>query len=215
MKKTIHPPRLAIWLLSKRLSAEWREFVVGDLAEEFEVRSGDSPLASRAWFWWQTFRCLAAPPPVRRNSLLPASQGDSTMRTLTADLRYAVRAMFRTPSFACTVISVLALGIGASTAIFSIVNTVLLRPLPFEESGRLVRIFTRMPSGDTFEDVSPGKFYDWQRDAQSFEGMAMYPCCSFREFALTGTGAGGKAQTNLKPAWRRRLDHSLVVYPQE
>jgi putative ABC transport system permease protein len=50
-----------------------------------------------------------------------------------------------------------------------------------------VRIFTRTPGGRLFE-LSPGKFYDWQRDAQSFEGMAMYPCCGFREFALTGTG---------------------------
>jgi predicted permease len=98
--------------------------------------------------------------------------------------------MFRTPSFAVAVVSVLALGIGANTAIFSIVNAVLLRPLPFEEPDRLVRIFTRTPGpdGGPFE-VSPGKFYDWQRDARSFEGMAMYQCCGLRELALTGTGA--------------------------
>jgi putative ABC transport system permease protein len=110
------------------------------------------------------------------------------MHTLFADFRYAFRVMSRTPSFAVTVVSVLALGIGASTTIFSIVNAVLLRPLPFEEPERLVRIFTRTPGGRLFE-LSPGKFYDWQRDAQSFEGMAMYQCCGFRELALTGTGA--------------------------
>ena len=109
------------------------------------------------------------------------------MRTLFTDLRYAVRAMFRTPSFAFAVASVLALGIGANTAIFSIVNAVLLRPLPFEEPERLVRIFTKTPGGRLFE-LSPGKFDAWQRDAQSFEGMAMYPCCGLRELALTGTG---------------------------
>src|SRR5262249_17829348 len=109
------------------------------------------------------------------------------MRMLFADLRYALRVMSRTPSFAVAVVSVLALGIGANTAVFSIVNAVLLRPLPFEKPERLLRIFTRTPAGDPF-DVSPGKFYDWQRDARSFEGMAIYPCCSFREFALTGTG---------------------------
>src|SRR5262249_4944096 len=80
----------------------------------------------------------------------------------------------------------LALGIGANTAIFSIVNAVLLRPLPFVEPERLARIFTRPPNGTPF-DLAPGKFYDWQRDAQSFEGLAMYPCCGFMEFALTGT----------------------------
>jgi putative ABC transport system permease protein len=109
------------------------------------------------------------------------------MRTLFADLRYAFRVMSRRPSFAVAVVSVLALGVAANTTIFSIVNAVLLRPLPFEEPERLVRIFTRTPGGRLFE-LSPGKFYDWQRDAQSFEGMAMYQCCGFRELALTGTG---------------------------
>ncbi|HEY7497782.1 MAG TPA: ADOP family duplicated permease [Vicinamibacterales bacterium] len=189
MKKTIDPPRLAVWLLSKRLPAEWRDFVVGDLAEEFAARSGDSPVAAHAWFWWQTMRCLAAPPPVRPNPFpVGSSQGDSRMPTLFADLRYALRVMSRIPSFGVAVVSVLALGIGASTAIFSMVNAVLLRPLPFEEPEGLVRIYTRPPGGTPFE-LSPGKFYDWQRDARSFEGMAMYQCCGFRELALTGTGA--------------------------
>jgi putative ABC transport system permease protein len=111
------------------------------------------------------------------------------MRTLIADVRYAFRLMSRTPSFAVAVVTVLGLGIGASTAIFSIVNAVLLRPLPFDEPERLVRIFTRTPGpGARLFELSPGKFYNWQRDAQSFEGMAMYQCCGFRELALTGTG---------------------------
>jgi putative ABC transport system permease protein len=111
------------------------------------------------------------------------------MRTVFADLRYALRVMSRTPSFAVAVVSVLALGIGATTTIVSIVNAVLLRPLPFEQPERLVRIFTLTPGpGSRLFEVSPGKFYDWQRDAQSFEGMAMYPCCGLREFALTGRG---------------------------
>jgi predicted permease len=188
VKKT-NPPWLAIWLLTRRLSAEWCDFVVGDLEEEFARRSGDSAVAAHAWFWWQTMRCLAAPPPVRPDPLLVGSpQGDSRMRTLFADLRYSFRVMSRTPSFAVAVVSMLALGIGANTTIFSIVNAVLLRPLPFEQPERLVRVFTRTPGGRLFE-LSPGKFYDWQRDARSFAGMAMYQCCGFRELALTGTGA--------------------------
>ena len=110
------------------------------------------------------------------------------MRTVFADLRYAFRVMSRTPSFAAAVISVLAIGVGANTAIFSIVNAVLLRPLPIEEPERLVRIFTHSGDREPF-DVSAGKFYSWQRDTQSFEGMAMYQCCGgFRELALTGMG---------------------------
>jgi len=199
MKETTDLPRLAIWLLTMRLSDEWRDFVVGDLEEEFRTRRADSPVVAYVWFWWQTMRCLAAPPPVRPNPLLHGSlKGDSRMRILLADLRYAFRVMSRTPSFAVAVVSVLALGIGANTAIFSIVNAVLLRPLPFEEPDRLVRIFsnTSGPKGGPFE-VSPGKFYAWQRDARSFEGMAMYQCCGLREIALTGKGTARTIRATL------------------
>src|SRR5204862_1223278 len=96
---------------------------------------------------------------------------------------------WRAPSFAVAVILVLALGIGANTAIFSIVNAVLLRPLPFKNSRRLVRLFHEPPQ-TTFPgihrfSVSPANFYDWQREAKSFDGMAIY---RFRRFALTGNG---------------------------
>ncbi|HZI41563.1 MAG TPA: hypothetical protein VFD67_07650, partial [Gemmatimonadaceae bacterium] len=182
-------PRLAIWLLTKRTSAEWREFVVGDLEEEFAKRGADSRVAAHAWLWWQTIRCLVVPLPTHRIALGgERPRGDSRMRTILADLRHALRFVSRTPSFAVTVVAVLALGIGANTALFSIVNAVLLRPLPFEEPDRLVQLYTRTPDGVPF-DVAPGKFYDWQRDAHSFERMAMYPCCGFRRLALTGTGS--------------------------
>ena len=107
------------------------------------------------------------------------------MRTVPADLRHAFRVITRTPAFAAAVIGVLALGISANAPLFSIVNAVLLRPLPFDEPDRLVRVFTRMADGEPFE-VAPGKFRDWQREARSFDGMAMY---RFRELALTGTGS--------------------------
>src|SRR5690348_2952184 len=115
------------------------------------------------------------------------------MSSLAADSRHSLRSMRRARGFAVAVVSVAALGIGANTAIFSIVNAVLLRPLPFEQPERLVRLYTRTPDGRPF-DVSPGKFYDWQRGARSFAGMALYGCCGFRELALSGTG-GRAART--------------------
>jgi putative ABC transport system permease protein len=112
------------------------------------------------------------------------------MSTLLADVRYAFRVLGRSPSFAITVAAVLALGIGANTAIFSILNAVLLRPLPLVEPERVVRLFhvppqATFPGMSTFS-LSPANFYDWQRQARAFEGMAMY---RGRGFALTGSGS--------------------------
>jgi putative ABC transport system permease protein len=190
-----HLPRFAIWLLTKRLAADWQDFVLGDLEEEFQQRSTISVLRARRWLWWQVIRCLALPPHAFRHSQsfeLPR-RGDSVMRTLVADLRYALRALFHAPSFALGVIAILTLGIGANAAIFSIVNAVLLRPLPFEEPDRLVRLFHTPPQnafpGIPRFPVSPANFYDWKRDAKTFESMAIY---RFRQFTLTG---GGNAET--------------------
>ncbi|MGH9410308.1 MAG: ABC transporter permease [Vicinamibacterales bacterium] len=112
------------------------------------------------------------------------------MRSVAADIRYACRSLLRTPSFSLAVVVVLALGIGANTAVFSIVDAVLLRPLPYRDAGRLVRLF-HVPPQSTFPgikrfSVSPANFYDWQAAAHSFERMAIY---HGRRFTLTGTSA--------------------------
>ena len=187
------PPRLAGFLLSRRLADEWREFVLGDLEEEFAARAAASRSAATAWYWWQALRCLASPPPVHPRTQPLGLPGDSRMRTLAADVRYAVRVMLRTPGYALAVVLVLGLGIGANTAIFSIVNAVLLRPLPFDEPDRLVRVYHRPPQ-DAFPGMptfalSPANFYDWQRDARAFDGMAMY---GFRRLTLTGDGSSAR-----------------------
>jgi putative ABC transport system permease protein len=154
-----------------------------ELAAEDERRRGGAPGDAE--------RAVA----LRQGGLTPAmdalrdQRGLPWLDELIADVRYAVRVIARAPSFAVAVVGVLALGIGANTAIFSIVNAVLLRPMPFEEPDRLVRLFTKPPPtafpGQSIFAVSPGKFYDWQRSTQSFDGMALY---RFRQFALTGTG---------------------------
>jgi len=191
---TPRPPRLAAWLLTRFLADEWADFVIGDMEEEFARRSRLSRASARAWFWRASLGCLIAPPPLSRHTEQLRSSppaGDPAVRTLIADVSYSLRVLLRAPSFSLAVIAVLALGIGANTAIFSIVNTVLLRPLPYSDSARLVRIFHTPPAAafpgvKTFS-VSPANFYDWKREATRFENMAIY---RFRPFTML---AGGRA----------------------
>ncbi|HZD92910.1 MAG TPA: ABC transporter permease [Candidatus Sulfotelmatobacter sp.] len=95
------------------------------------------------------------------------------MGTLLQDLRFGLRTLRKAPGFTLIAVIVLALGIGANTAMFSIVNAVLLRPLPYAEPERLLKLYTSMPQ---FRDasVSYPNFLDWQQRSRSFEMMAAY-----------------------------------------
>ncbi len=94
---------------------------------------------------------------------------------LRQNLRYGLRMLARNPSFSAAAILCLALGIGATTAIFSVVNAVLLRPLPYAQSNRLVRVFTEFPNfpngGLRHFWVSPPEYIDLKRDTSAFEAL--------------------------------------------
>ena len=91
------------------------------------------------------------------------------------DLRYALRSLRRSPGFTATAILVAALGIGATTTTFSIADHVLLRPLPFAQPDRLVKLWqTQASRGYSRLEPSPPNYLDWQRMATSFEGIAAY-----------------------------------------
>src|SRR6202522_2284018 len=109
--------------------------------------------------------------------------------TLLQDVRYGVRTMRRAPGFTLTAVLALALGIGANTAIFSVVNAVLLRPLPYDQPDKLVQLWHVPPQaafpGIAEFPVSPANFLDWRSQAQSFEGMAAY---GRGGYTLTGNG---------------------------
>src|SRR5258708_21605623 len=97
------------------------------------------------------------------------------MDTLAQDLRFAVRSLIRRPGFALTAIVTLALGIGATTAIFSVVDAVILRPLPFERADRIVAVrnlWTK--TGLRSATVSAPDFDDWKAQSRSFQAMASY-----------------------------------------
>ncbi|QYM80668.1 ABC transporter permease [Horticoccus luteus] len=102
-----------------------------------------------------------------------------------SDLRYALRALAKSPGFAAVAILTLALGIGACTAIFSVVNSVLLRPLAYDESDQLVIVReTALPQFPEFS-VAPGNYYAWLAQAQSFENLAAFRSAPYN---LTGRG---------------------------
>src|SRR5579863_6318119 len=106
------------------------------------------------------------------------------MSQIGQDLRYGLRQLRRSPGFAVVAVLTLALGIGANTAIFSVVNAVLLEPLPYPESNRLVTLFHNKPNF-VKGSISYPNFLDWQRDNRSFEAMAAY---RYGDAKLTGAG---------------------------
>src|SRR5690348_5474738 len=97
------------------------------------------------------------------------------MNNLLQDLRYGLRLLKKSPAFTTIAILTLALGIGANTAIFTVVNGVLLRPLPFSQPDRLVRVFDPAESGQVdFGDFSPQDFDDFARMSKSYTALAAY-----------------------------------------
>ncbi|MGH9703897.1 MAG: ABC transporter permease [Candidatus Acidiferrales bacterium] len=108
------------------------------------------------------------------------------MESFWQDLRYGIRMMAKNPGFTLVAVLALALGIGANTAIFSVIDAVILRPLPFAAPGRLVTLWgTNMQRGNSRGSASYPDFMDWRAQSRSFEGMAAW---HESDFTLTGSG---------------------------
>ncbi len=136
------PPRAALWLL-RRLPQQWREHVTGDLIEDFHRRrAAGSRLAAWAWFWRETVTSTAS---LRGTDAprLPAAPGDRPWTSFFDDVRLAVRVLRRSPAFVILCAGTLIIGIGATTAIFSIVNPLILQGLPYPRPGQLMMVWER------------------------------------------------------------------------
>ena len=107
-----------------------------------------------------------------------------TMQTFWQDVQYGVRMLLKNPGFAIVAIVTLALGIGANTALFSVVNGVLLNPLPYYEPERLVALYAKSNEFSQSSIAYPN-FLDWQRENRSFNAIA-----AFRADDLNLTGVG-------------------------
>ena len=117
---------------------------------------------------------LGSPQKVRES--LWQENTNATIDNLRRDLQYAIRTLARSPGFAFTAILTLALGIGATTAIFSLVNTVLLRPLPFPEQEQLMWLSQQDHSlpGVAAESLSYPDYFDWRAQNHTLSGIASY-----------------------------------------
>jgi predicted permease len=118
------------------------------------------------------------------------------MQTIWPDVRYAVRMLAKNPGFAIVAVLTLALGIGANTALFSIVNSVLLNPLPYEHPEKLVALYTKTPEFNKSSIAYPN-FLDWQRYNNSFSALAAFRSDSFN---LTGMGDAERLHGNMVSA---------------
>src|ERR1700761_812158 len=107
------------------------------------------------------------------------------MDTLIQDVQYGIRGLARSPGFAIVAILTLALGIGANTAIFSVIYAVLLRPLPYSQPGQLVRLYETEAAPGNYPFTGPD-FLDWKRQNQTFEDMTLMGWSSSMNMSSSG-----------------------------
>ena len=173
---TAAPPVLATLILYVALPDKVYTCIRGDLDEEYYTlvlpRLGLQ--SARHWYWQQVLRSIG--PSLRgeiASTRIGSTRKENVLETFWHDLRYGLRLLSKQPSFTVVAIIALALGIGANTAVFSVVNTVLLRPLPYAEPDRIVSVSeNNLPQGLNQFPVSPATFLDWQEQNQVFEQIA-------------------------------------------
>lgn len=188
------PPRIARWIVSRALRREDREFVIGDLDEEFARRGGSAE--ARRWYRWQAMR-TAASALHSRLSVTGGRTGRGASRLLArgfmleamAELITGARSLLRRPGLAFGTVLTIALGIAATTTIYSVVDGVVLRPLPYDDPSTLVAIGAMAPGAsadlDTgLQDLSwvsfPG-LNALRARARSLETVAAMGSYRFRE----------------------------------
>jgi putative ABC transport system permease protein len=137
-------------------------------AEHAAIRTACGARPASVWYWRQVLGSIPAAGAMRRRRLarLVADAGQ--------DARFGVRLFARQKAFSAAVVMTLALGIGATTAMFSLVDGVLLRPLPYEAPERLIRIWSANPRGIPRNQISPPDFFDWREQVRGLSHLAAF-----------------------------------------
>jgi putative ABC transport system permease protein len=188
------PPRAAEAILHWVLPHEDAEVIAGDLEETFHqaIVPRDGARAARLWYWRQSISIVWAH--IRQPALEPADPGTQkrmTMPALRQDLTYAIRNLRKQPAFASTAVVMLALGIGANVAIFSLVNVLLLEPLPFGDPDRLMIVHMLTPERET-PGVFRNSIWSYPKYRLFREGQRVFDSTSLvaaRDVNLTGSGS--------------------------
>src|SRR5450432_3063091 len=176
--------RLLVRLLLRLFPAGFRRAFGAAMLATFDDQWGEGACPALAW---RTIAGLIGSAFLLRFSSRPiqpsARKGDNLMKTFWNDLRFALRQLRKAPGFAVIAVLVLALGVGANTAVFSVVDAVLLRPLPYPEADRLVSV-VETSTRDTADEVTQTPdFLDWRAQNHVFSAMA-----AFNDFTRTLTG---------------------------
>jgi putative ABC transport system permease protein len=187
--------RLWLFLIGALTPQGDREWVVGDTLEELDrVRAEEGPPAARRWLRREALRVLAHGPrhwlaTRAENQRHQATRGDRAMTAVWQDIRYALRLLGRAPGFTSVAIATLALGIGANTAMFAVVNAVLLKPLPFKAPDRLMLVHLLWPDRQAGPGVyregvwSYPKYRTFQEVQHTFDDAALF---AGRDINLSG-----------------------------
>ncbi|HSR70731.1 MAG TPA: ADOP family duplicated permease [Acidobacteriota bacterium] len=165
----------ASWLLRRLIDPRWREEVEGDVEELYlrRLRQG-GPWRARARLYLDVLSAARIGPErfaIRR--LMRRPKGSSMLANLKQDLTYSLRRLTKSPLFGLICVLTLALGIGANTAMFSLVNGILLEPLPYYDSDRLVRIHTSWKNFG-YGALNSLEYQDIVEGTESFQGVALY-----------------------------------------
>jgi putative ABC transport system permease protein len=171
------PPRLAVRLLSIVSPAEDRPYLLADFEQEFEDRGNTSGVAAaRAWYWREAIRS-AAPLAARRVHLArrrPALSTSGVWTEVFGDMRYALRLSRRSPLAPLAIVATMTLGIAATAAVFAAANGVLLRPLPFPASERVVQLGTVVPNGNVAPTMAYPDALDYRRLVHEFSALTLF-----------------------------------------
>lgn len=177
MSKFASPPRLAEWLVKRASGPDESPLVANDFREAFENQIIAAGIAhARRWYWAEALRSIAplARRRLERNRRRASAERPAIFDSIVDDVRYSLRITRRTPLASGAIIATLVLGIGSTTAVFSVMNGVLLKPLPFSESERVVELQAIVPSGAQIQSLAYPDLLDFRRMVPDFSDLTFY-----------------------------------------